>query len=266
MNFSQPIKHILFLTFLLLILLTIEIQAQSILLISSGTKVYDNYNENKVAKLNLTEDTWVNYKGRYGDYFKISNFFGKDKSYPYGVYDGYVSITSVLDTATREEYETLVLENSDLLPSSNELNSPVSSVIEDKREIEKKFDIDRYFIGMSKSEAISNNKSSIQLGRFTYKIELKFDEANTLSEVKLIGDKKDALAVDGLLKQEIVELNEHILKEYGKPTRSNNYPSFLEIAENKIYIVSTWSLPTKNIVLGVGEKDDLFYSSLIFMR
>ena len=241
---------------------------QSILLISSGTSIYDNYKEEKAVKIKLTEDTWVNYKGRYGDFFRISNFFGKDKNYPYGIYDGYVSIVSVLDTATREEYEkiaTLSVEptsDGTIIGSSKNNENPVTPEV--KTSIA--YDIDNLFIGMHKSQAITVGRPSFEIADNNFKIDLRFDQSNLLSEIRLSGDAKDALAVDGFIKKQTEELINYSITQFGKMSGTNTYPSLLEINENEIYSVATWVLSGKKITIGVGEKDDLYYSSLIIKK
>ena len=119
MSTSQPIKKISLIFLCSQWIICSGLYAQSVLLISANTTVYDNFREDKIAKLKLDEDTWVNYKGRYGDYFKISNFFGKDEYYPRGIIEGYVSINTVLDTASREDYEKYIKTNAQPNSTSN---------------------------------------------------------------------------------------------------------------------------------------------------
>lgn len=269
MLFSQPVKLLVLPILILNVLFVNEVQAQSILLISSGTKVYDNVGDDKVVKLNVKEDTWVNYKGRYGNYFKISNFFGKDRTYPGGVFDGFVSITSVLDTAAREEYDDLL--SSGILITTSDTESDVqNSAKTTPPKIQARpninYDVDKFYLGMAKAEAIALNKSLIQIGKSTYNIALTFNQNSTLTEMAISGDSKDALAVEGFIKQQTEELLEAVKDQFGKSQKSSVYPSFLEIVENKIYSIAEWSLPAKTIVIGVGEKDDLYYSSLIIKQ
>lgn len=259
MPISQPIKvqH----TFLLILLIFLQhaLQAQSVLLISSNTEVYDSYKDNKIRKLKLDADTWVNYKGKFGDYFKVSNYFGKDEYYPIGIFDGYVNINSVLDTVTREEYSALNLSNQSLnsisLPEATNYDSPTKTVISP--------DIDNYFIGMPKTDALAIGKSSVNLRNRNYTIQLKFNAQDMLSRLELSGKSENALAVEDVIKSQIKDLELIMNTQYGNPEVTITYPSFLEIEENKIYELIKWTVTGKAIILGIGEKNDLYYSSLI---
>ncbi|MCG8306345.1 MAG: hypothetical protein MI975_03075 [Cytophagales bacterium] len=266
---SQPVRHFIFPVLFCIITSTNNLSAQSILLISSGTKVYDSYKDNKVVKLDVKEDTWVNYKGKYGSYFKISNFFGKDRDYPIGIFEGYVRITSVIDTASRGEYDQLTgaisgttASGAGITPPTHERTSPAPS----PREAKPTYDVDKYFVGMPKADALSGNKSEVDIGKSKYKIDLSFGRNNTLSELMLQGSPMDALAVEGPIRQQTKELIDYITHKFGKAANSHGYPSFLEIDENGLYEIASWSLPDKNISIGVGEKDDLYFSSLIIRQ
>ena len=259
MPISQPIKFQHTFVLILLFLIHHSVQAQSVLLIRPNTEVYDSYKDNKIRKLTLDADTWVNYKGKFGEYFKVSNYFGKGEYYPIGIFEGYININSVLDTVTREEYSALNLPNQPL----NNISIPEATNFESPPKATGSPDIDNYFIGMPKTNALATGKSSVNLGNNNYTIVLKFNAQDMLSSIELSGSSEDALAVDGVLKSQIKELESIMNKHYGNPKITKTYPSFLEIEENKIYELINWSVTGKAIILGIGEKNDLYFSSLI---
>jgi len=251
MCLPHPVKNFGFfiLTF---VIINIQIShAQSLLLIKSNTKVYDTYNDERMVKLKLNDELWVNYQGKQGDFIKISNYFGKDQNYPDGIFTGYVTITSVLDTASRDDYHQLQLTTrSEVAFIEVQAEEPKSIAT----------DIGDYYIGMSKNDALAIERSSLVLGKNKYGVDLTFSKVNDLSEVTIKGESEDALAVDGNIKQQIKELDAILQRKYGKPSKTFAYPSFLEIETNNIFRVASWILPRKTVMLGIGEKNDLYYS------
>ena len=71
-------------------------------------------------------------------------------------------------------------------------------------------DIDRYYLGMPQSEAAAIGKTSMKIGNYTYKIQLLYNTSKSLSRLHLVGETKDALAVDGLIKQQTNELRQFL--------------------------------------------------------
>ena len=256
-----PIQKQITLAILFIIFLTFSVCAQSVLLVSSNTNVYDTYKEQKVVILKLEKDTWVNYKGKYGNFFKISNFFGKDEYYPNGIFEGYVNINSVLDTSTRKEYKSHIsikpVQNLDANHEQHLLQLETSP---------KSFEIEGYYLGMSQKDAISANSSSLQLSGHNYEIILHFNSLNILSSIEINGESEDAMAVDTSIKNQVYQLKKYITEKNGNPSESKNYPSFLELDDAKVNSVEIWDLPVKSIFLGIGEKDDLYYPSALFLK
>ena len=246
------------LKFAFLAILIIMIQnsfAQSVLLVKANTDVFDSYKENKISLLKIKEETWVNFKGRYGQYFKISNYFGQDKLYPIGVFEGFVNINAILDTLSRDEYENMddqIIDRNlamDLKPNPKSSEHPRMN-----------FDIENYFIGMNKSDFNSNPASSTSLKNFKFKIDTKFNRQNILIQIRLTGPDEDALGVDDIIKKQVYELHRFLEDKYGKPFKTSGYPSFLEIEEDQTYNTASWRAAGKLIHLGIGEHNDLFYS------
>lgn len=229
--------------------------SQSVLLLKANTDVYDSPNDNKILKVKFKEETWVNYKGRYGQYFKISNYFGKDKLYPIGIIEGFVNINSVLDTISRDEYENYDKPNEDFIFTNNQNTTPVQPVSPSVN-----YDIENYFLGMKKADLSSNPVSSTSLSKFVYKIDTKFNTQNVLYHIRLTGADEDAMAIDEIIKNQVNELQIFLENKYGRPFKTSNYPSFLEIEENQIFNVASWRTSGKLINLGIGEHDDLYYS------
>lgn len=224
---------------------------QSILLIESDAIVYDTYKEERLMKLRLKDNLWVNYKGKQGNFIRISNYFGPDHEYPNGIFDGFVSVTSVLDTAKRKDYAELQLND-----------SPTIEIIESPAPANRTFktDIADFYIGMSKNDALALSKSSFTLGDNRYGLDLSFSSLGRLSELILEGKAEDAMAVDSSIKQQVDELRVMLRSRYGTPIKSNPYPSFLEIEVGNTFQVATWRLPGKSVNLGVAEKNDLYYA------
>ena len=235
--------------------------SQSVLLISSNTNVYDTYQEQKVVLLKFDEDTWVNYKGKYGGFIKISNFFGKEEHYPNGIIEGYVKINSVLDTSTRKEYKSHILLNQP--QDSSTLNEQsIPQLVKNA----KKYDIDKYYLGMPEKDAKSVNRKSINLLDHNYEIKLHYNSTNVLSKIEIIGKQEDALAVDTSIKTQIDQLMILLISKNGKPNKSANYPSFLELEDEKVTNVAIWDLPGKSIFVGIGETNDLYYPSVTYLK
>jgi len=240
---------------IILIFISQNAFSQSVLLLKANSDVYDNPNDNKILKVKVKEETWVNYKGRYGQYFKISNYFGKDKLYPIGIFEGFVNINSVLDTISRDEYENYDKSSEDFIFTDNQNSTPIQSVSPSVN-----YDIENYFIGMNKTDLSSNPVSSTSLSKFVYKIDTKFNTQNVLYHISLTGADEDAMAIDEVIKNQVNELQIFLENKYGRPIKTFNYPSFLEIEENQIFNVASWRTSGKLINLGIGEHDDLYYS------
>ena len=257
MHLSHPIQRIGLIMLFLILVLVQKSFTQSLLLIKSDAIVYDTYKEEKIMKLRLKNEMWVNYKGKHGDFIKISNYFGKDQEYPIGIFDGYVSIYSVLDTATREDYYQLQLADA---PSIEIIDTPAPA------KKSSSADIGKFYIGMLKSDALALSTSSFTLGKNRYGIDLSFSEQDLLSTLMLTGKPEDALAVDSSIKQQVDELKAMLRRKYGIPIKSNTYPSFLEIEIDKIFDVAMWILPGKSVRLGVGEKNDLYYAVVAIIK
>ena len=262
MSTSQPIKRQYIVPFFLSLIINSQLLAQSVLLISANTSVYDSYKEDKIVIIKLKEDTWVNYKGKYDDYFKISNFFGKDEYYPMGIFEGYVNINSVLDTASREEFENYIQPN--LVVENFTVNSEPG--LPQPNTSPSRLDIDNYYLGMSENDALAIGRTTLKIESYNYQIELHYTSTKMLSVIELQGEKKDALAVDGLLKSQIEELRIFLQEKYGNPSTLINYPSFLELEEGKTYNVATWLLPGKRITLGLTENNNLFHSRMVLQK
>ncbi len=238
--------------------------SQSVLLIKSNSSVFDSYDLKKNVLKNLNEDTWLNYKGIQGDLVKVSNFFGKDKLYPNGIFEGYVYINSILDTMDREQFEDMLISETYELPFTTTADS--FTLIDEKTTKKKntKYDAGDYFLGMSKEDAISVGTKKINLVNADYNIILSYNDHNSLSTIVLKGDQQNALAVDTSIKNTISSLLNYYSNIYGPPSISNEYPSFLEIEDSitsKIYI---WDINDKTIVIGIGEENKMYFSAIIF--
>ena len=252
---SHPSVFLKFAFFAILIIIFQNSFAQSVLLVKANTDVYDSYKENKISLLKIKEETWVNFKGRYGQYFKISNYFGQDKLYPIGVFEGFVNINAILDTLSRDEYENIDDYNFDRNLTKGQKTTLILS-----ENPGMNYDIENYFIGMNKSDLNANPASSMSLANFMYKIDTKFNRQNILSQIRLTGPDEDALAVDEIIKKQVYELHRFLEDKYGKTFKTSVYPSFLEIEENQIFNIASWRASGKLIHLGVGEHNDLYYS------
>ena len=261
MIISQAIKGQIIFCIIFFNFISVSSFSQSVLLISSNTNVYNTYQEQKVVLLKLDEDTWVNYKGKYGGFIKISNFFGKDEYYPNGIIEGYVNINSVLDTSTRKEYKSYVLPNQQQDSSiNNKQNARQPDVNPEK------YDIDRYYLGMLEKEAKSVNRNSINLLDHNYEIKLHYNSINVLAKIEICGKHEDALAVEASIKNQIDQLIILLISNNGKPNKSANYPSFLELEDGKVTNVAIWDLPGKSIFVGIGETNDLYYPNVTFIK
>ena len=243
---------------ILFALIYVNSSGQSIFLVKPNTNVYDSYAEDKIVKLTIKEETWVNYKGRAGEFFKVSNFFGKDKYYPIGIFEGYITINAVIDTANRAEYESLITSTND-----NNYVVKTSEKTQESNALAARTDLDQYYLGMTKSDALSVRKPTYVVGNNTYKVNLEYNQNNMLSKIELSGKPEDALAVSEGIKSQADQLKSWTIEKYGKPGNSNSYPSFLEIDEGQLYETAIWNLPGKRISVGITEQNDLYFSSLV---
>jgi hypothetical protein len=236
--------------------------SQSVLLIKSNSSVFDSYDVKKSVLATLNEDTWLNYKGIQGDFVKVSNFFGKDKLYPNGIFEGYVDIISILDTMDRQQFDDLHIFETYEQPFSE---NPDSFSLIDKETTEKKktkYDVDNYFLGMSRQEANAVGTKKINLANADYTILTSYDENNTLSKIVLKGNHQDALSVDTSIKNTISSLAKYYSELYGNPNVTNAYPSFLEIEESGITQLYIWQEVDKSILIGIGEENKLYFSTV----
>ncbi len=240
--------------------------AQSVLLIRSNTTVYDSYKDDKVELLKLKEETWVNYKGKYAEFFKVSNFFGKDEYYPNGIFEGYIQINSVLDTSNRKEYKNLVL----VTMPTEKITMPsetvtASSEPESLNNITTEFDIENLYLGMPETDARLSSNRIIKISDYEYKIRLHYNAEKRLDKIEMSGNQEDAMAIDASIKNQIIQLKEILSEKNGAPTALKDYPNFLELDEEKVNNIYKWELPTKLILIGIGEDKALYYASVIFI-
>ena len=260
MYLTKSIQRQIIFSIITLHFISLSAFAQSVLLLQSKTNVYDNYTESRIVLLNLKEETWVNYKGKNGDFIKISNYFGKEEFYPNGVFEGYVHIKSILDTSTRKEYKNLIAA----IPLTTSISIESVQNSSQPESISSIYDIDKYYLGMSEKDTGSAHRSSINLYGYDYKINLHFNASRILSKIELTGKREDAMAVDESIKNQIIQLKNMLTKKNGLPGKSTPYPSFLELEEEKVTNVAIWKLTKKNIYLGIGETNDLYYPRVTF--
>jgi len=234
--------------------------AQSILLIESGTNVYNTSDEAKYVERKIDEETWVNYKGKNGEFIKISNFFGRDQYYPNGIFEGYVNINSVLDTSTRKDYKNLVVSNNKNTISTKVVEQNVSIIESSKLS----YDIGKLYLGISKKNIASGNDKYISLNGYDYNIQLSFNSSQVLTQILLTGKQEDAMAVDTSIKDQIIMLKNMLIEKNGHPSQSADYPSFLELEDENITNLATWKLDNKSVFIGIGESNDLYFPSVIF--
>jgi len=238
-------------------------RAQSILLIKAETEVYDTNTKTMVVKLRLKEETWVSYKGKQGNLVKISNFFGKDHEYPSGIFTGYVSVNSILDTAARSDYDELRSMSSTNIEPDKRIESYHTSSSQTPA---SPIGFGEYYLGMSRADAITIGQQTINLGTYEYDIDLKFNASGNLSALNMIGEHQNALAVDAEIKEQVIELGEILREKLGSPNMSKSYPSFLEIEPGGVFQFTFWSQNGKVISLGIGEENDLYYPIVIVAK
>ncbi len=261
MNFIFPkIKPIVFSTLIILFCINFFASAQSVLLINSNTNVYNSIDESKYVLRKIDDETWVNYKGKNGEYIKVSNFFGKDEYYPTGIFEGFVHISSVLDTSTRKEYKNLI--------SFSDNKNLFSNVVEqDKLNIEsnlKNYDIGKLYLGMTKNNIEPGSDKSISFNGYNYNIQLSFNSKEVLTQILLSGKQEDALSVDTSIRDQIIKLKNMLIEKNGYPSQSIEYPSFLELEVDKLTSLAIWDISNKSVYLGIGESNDLYFPSVTF--
>lgn len=94
------------------------------------------------------------------------------------------------------------------------------------------------------------------IGEYTYLVDPAFNEKDELYTLYINSPSQDASYLDNEVHLKMNNLVDVIVKKYGEPTTTDQYPPIYNMEPGYIRWVDTWNIGTKNIKIGIGEDYD----------